>query len=132
MIDATREIMLIQPQIRLACLIMITLLSTTAAQANLMSKSELDLVVKEDIAAAQILNSICPTFVADSSKIKQQVHKFTTENLTQLSNPSTTFEQLSMDPEYLAAYKAAQLENKQYSQAEQKQGCENLLNIYAE
>lgn len=132
MIDATREIMLIQPQIRLACLIMIALLSTTAAQANLMSKSELDLVVKEDIAAAQILNSICPALVADSSKIKQQVDRFTTENLAQLSNPNTTFEQLKIDPEYLSAYKTAQLENKQYSQAEQKQGCEDLLSVYAE
>ena len=54
---------------RVVCITTLTFLSSTLVQANLISKAELDLVVKEDIAAAQVLNEICPALITDATKI---------------------------------------------------------------
>lgn len=108
-----------------------TLSFSTFTQANLISKSELDLVIKEDIAAAQALNSICPALVSNTEAIKKQVDQFTTENLVHLAT-SLTFEQLQADAEYQTAYQEALAEQSQYSKEEQKQGCEELINNTAE
>lgn len=112
---------------RIVSLITFTFFTTTIAYANLMTKQELDLVVKEDIAAAQVLNEICPQFVSDTRKINAQVSRFTAETLKDLSNPLMTLEQLKNDPEYQNAYKEALAENATLSKEEHKKGCETLL-----
>lgn len=113
---------------RVACITALTFLSSTLVQANLISKAELDLVVKEDIAAAQVLNEICPALITDATKIKQQVDSFTTESLKHLSQTNLSFEQLKADPEYQNAFKEALAENNEYSQEEKQQGCNELIN----
>lgn len=113
---------------RVVCITTLTFLSSTLVQANLISKAELDLVVKEDIAAAQVLNEICPALIKDATKIKQQVDSFTAESLKHLSQANLSFEQLKADPEYQNAFKEALAENNEYSQEEKQQGCNELIN----
>ena len=111
---------------RVVCITTLTFLSSTLVQANLISKAELDLVVKEDIAAAQVLNEICPALITDASKIKQQVNQFTLDSLKHLST-TISFEKLKSDPEYQHAFQEALAENEEYSQQEKKQGCDELM-----
>ena len=113
---------------RVVCITTLTFLSSTLVQANLISKAELDLVVKEDIAAAQVLNEICPALITDATKIKQQVDSFTAESWKHLSQANLSFEQLKADPEYQNAFKEALAENNEYSQEEKQQGCNELIN----
>ena len=113
---------------RVVCITTLTFLSSTLVQANLISKAELDLVVKEDIAAAQVLNEICPALITDATKIKQQVDSFTAESLKHLSQANLSFEQLKADPKYQNAFKEALAENNEYSQEEKQQGCNELIN----
>lgn len=113
--------------IRFACITTFTFLSSTLVHANLISKAELDLVLKEDIAAAQVLNEICPTLVPDASKIQLAVAEFTETSLKDLGSGTMSLAQLKQDAEYQNAYKEALAENNEYSQEEKQQGCNELI-----
>lgn len=124
--------MLNRSLIRFACITTFTFLSSTLVHANLISQAELDLVVKEDIAAAQVLNEICPALVTDATKIQHAVAQFTKESLKQLSSGAMSLEQLKQDAEYQNAYKEASAENNGYSQEEKQQGCNELISSVSE
>lgn len=106
-----------------------TLLSCSLAHAESLSKAELDLLVKEDIATAQVLTEVCPTLIGENQKVIQHVNHFTQSNLKRLSNPATTLAQLKDDAEYQMAYEEAKKDSLSADQAEQKQGCEDILSL---
>ncbi|WP_081406018.1 MCR_0457 family protein [Acinetobacter sp. TGL-Y2] len=99
------------------------------AFAEGLSPAELDLLVKEDIATAQVLTEICPALIGEHAKINLHVDQFTQTSLKSLSNPTTTLAQLKADAEYQAAYAEAKQTTTEYDKADQKQGCEEILGL---
>ena len=102
---------------------------TMPAFAENLSPAELDLLVKEDIATAQVLTEICPALMGEHAKINLHVDQFTQTSLKNLSNPATTLAQLKADVEYQAAYAEAKQTTLEYDKADQKQGCEEILDL---
>lgn len=98
--------------------------------AENLSKAELDLLVKEDIATAQVLTEVCPALIGKNVQLLQHIQSFTQNNLKRLSNSTTSLAQLEQDPEYQTAYDQAKKDSLSTDQAEQKQGCEEILNLH--
>ena len=109
------------------CLSLITFLNPSFTHADGLSVSELDLLVKEDIAAAQVLTEICPALIGNDAKFTANVAEFTQINLKRLIQSSTTLEQLQQDPEYKSAYAEAKQSSTEIDRAEQKVSCEDVL-----
>lgn len=107
-----------------------TTLSCTMTYAENLSKAELDLLVKEDIATARVLTEVCPALIGENEKLLQHIQSFTQNNLKRLSNPATTLRQLEQDIEYQTTYDQAKKDSLSTDQAEQKQGCEEILNLH--
>jgi hypothetical protein len=108
---------------------LITLFAQNAAFAENLNSVELDEMVKEDIASAQVLLEICPASISGKPEFKQNIEKFTESSLKRLSNPSTTFAQLQQDATYKAAYADAKSSSSEVSKDEQKTECENILTL---
>ena len=112
---------------RFTCITLLSAAFAVPAFAEGLTPAELDLLVKEDIATAQVLTEICPALIGKHAKINLHVDQFTQTNLKRLSNPATTLAQLKADTEYQAAYAEAKESHTAYDSAEQKQGCEEIL-----
>ena len=107
------------------------ILSCSFSHADSLSKAELDLLIKEDIATAQVLTEICPPLIGDATQVLHHVDTFTQSNLKRLSNPATTLTDLKQDSEYQMAYKEAKNDSLSTDQAEQRQGCEDILHMHS-
>lgn len=114
---------------RITAIALLTSALTIPAFAENLSPAELDLLVKEDIATAQVLTEICPALIGENAKINLHVDQFTQTSLKSLSNPTTTLAQLKADAEYQAAYTEAKQTTTEYDKADQKQGCEEILGL---
>lgn len=106
--------------------IFISLLPHLAFAENL-SVAELDALVKEDIAAAQVLTEICPAFIGNTAKFNANISAFTQSNLKRLSQPISTLEQIKQDPVYKEAYAEAKQSLNETDREEQKSSCEEVL-----
>ena len=98
--------------------------------AENLSKAELDLLVKEDIATAQVLTEVCPALIGENAQLLQHIQSFTQNNLKRLSHSATTLAQLEQDPEYQTAYDQAKKDILSTDHAEQKLGCEEVANLH--
>jgi hypothetical protein len=108
---------------------LITLFTQSAVYAENSDDAELDLTVKEDIAAAQVMIELCPALIGNKADLQRNIDQFTTANLKRLSNPNTTYSQLLNDADYQTAYKEAKLSTSEVDQSEQTSECENILNL---
>lgn len=106
-----------------------TLFISVCSHAESLSKTELDTIVKEDIATAQVLIETCPALVGHSEKIKQHVDQFTQDSLNRLNTPISSIQQLQQDKEYIEIFKSAKAEALAYDKNEQKSGCEEVLSL---
>lgn len=109
-------------------LLLLGLNSAAVLHAEGLSPAELDALVKEDIAAAQVLNEICPNLIGDNSTFTTHISSFTAQNLARLSK-NTTLTQLQADLEYQNIYQAAKKETLASPEAEQKIGCQDVLTL---
>lgn len=112
---------------RFPFIVIISTTLATSAFAESLTQAELDLLVKEDIASAQVLTEICPALIGANSKFNNQIDQFTIESLKRLSQASMTLTQLQQDTEYQTAYKEAKVAVTAHNQADQKTGCEEIL-----
>lgn len=100
---------------------------TSSCFAENLSAAELDALVKEDIAAAQVLTEICPAFIGNTAKFNANISAFTQSNLKRLSQPISTLEQIKQDPVYKEAYAEAKQSLNETDREEQKSSCEEVL-----
>lgn len=115
---------------RLAFIALITVSNQSSVFAEeVLSRAELDVIVKEDIASAQVLTEICPSIIGNKTELNKNIEKFTQLNLKRLSNPATTLTALQQDSEYQAAYKDAKKATTEIDDAERKSECENVLTL---
>ena len=105
------------------------LFSFSTLHAEALSPAELDQLVKEDIATAQVLTEVCPSLVGHQDKINHYVNEFTVNNLTRFSTPNLSLAQLQQDPQYKVAYEEAKRDFLAADQNEQKQGCSEITTL---
>ena len=113
----------------LICLTLLTVFTQTSFADTGLSAEESDTIVKEDIAAIQVLTEVCPALTSNNPKIQTAIQGMTQTFLKDLQNASTTIEQLKQDAEYQKIYKEAQADATSVEQSEQKSACEDLLNM---
>ena len=94
-----------------------------------LSAAESDTIIKEDIAAAQVMAEFCPAIVGSEAVIQSKIKTLATEYLADLSNKNVSFESLQTDAEYVEILKSARHDSNQTSKDEQKEVCQELLNM---
>ena len=90
------------------------------------SAEEQDTVTKEDIAAAQVMLELCPTYLGDNKALKDKVHAIINEYVAELSDTSLTYDKLQKDAEYITVLAQAKLDTKEVSAEEQKENCQEI------
>lgn len=113
----------------LLCVGCTTLISTSVFATSVLSSEERNTILKEDIAAAQVMQEQCPKFVADPAKINAQVKSVISEYIAELSGQSMDYDSLQKDAEYQDALKIAREDMQQTAAEEIKQVCEELASI---
>lgn len=113
--------------------ILLSTLFTIFAQSSFadsgLTAEESDSIIKEDIAATQVLIEVCPALTANNPRIISSLNSMTHTFLKELHNPSITLEQLKQDAEYQTIFKEAKADAIAVDTAEQKSACEDLLNM---
>ncbi|MDV2468043.1 hypothetical protein QR674_03500 [Acinetobacter chinensis] len=93
-----------------------------------LSQEEANTIAKEDIAAAQIMNEVCPAVTGNSAKIATNVKSLIDSYLKEYSDKSMTYEKLQNDTEYKAILQEARKDAQDTSKDEQKSVCDDVLN----
>lgn len=106
-----------------------TLISTSAFATSVLSTEERNTILKEDIAAAQVMQEQCPKFVADHAKIDTQVKTVIAEYVAELSDQSMSYDALQKDAEYQSVLKIARDDMQLTAAEEIKQVCEELASM---
>ncbi|WP_296280025.1 hypothetical protein [uncultured Acinetobacter sp.] len=103
-------------------------LCTQSAFSETLSTQEADLIIKEDIAATQVLAEVCPALIGNNPILKSKIDGLTQNSLKELSK-STTLAQLQQDTEYQTAFKEAQVSAKEVDGEENKAVCNDILTL---
>lgn len=94
-----------------------------------LTKEEADTVVKENIAAAQVMTEFCPALVNQGPKIESTIQSLIQTYLKDYSDKSMTYQKLQSDAEYQSILKEARTDANGSDPAEQKSVCEDVLNF---
>ena len=108
--------------------ISITLCTQTVFADEGISTQEADSLIKDDIAATQVLQEICPAFVGTNKKIESNTQKIITTYLQGYSNKSITLSALQNDTEFKTLLNEARQASKQMDHHEQHELCEEIVN----
>ena len=109
-------------------LVLCAIISTLAMANTELSNAEADTIIKEDIAAAQVMIELCPALVGSKANIEQKVQVIIQTYLTELSDKHINYTALQKDTEYQAVLEQARQDMQQTSGAEQKELCLELAN----
>lgn len=93
------------------------------------TQAEADTIVKEDIASAQVMVEICPAIVGQEAVLNAKLKEIVDSYLVDLSDKSMDFNKLQNDSEYKLVLAEARQDAKATAAAEQKEVCEELLNL---
>jgi hypothetical protein len=109
-------------------LVLCAFISTLAMANTELSNAEADTIIKEDIAAAQVMIELCPALVGSKANIEQKVQVIIQTYLTELSDKHINYTALQKDTEYQAVLEQARQDMQQTSGAEQNELCLELAN----
>ena len=101
--------------------------STFAADADL--TRETDMLIKEDIANAQVLIEMCPTLIGKNIKFDQNIQKMMDMYFNHYSDKSASLQSLQNDDEFKSLLQEVHQAATEISQTEQKSICEDVLNF---
>ncbi|OTG65881.1 MCR_0457 family protein [Acinetobacter silvestris] len=113
---------------RILCLSLF-ILSAHSAFAESLTTAESDSLVKEDIASAQVLATVCPKILGKNAILEKKMQQLSESYLKNMSVKSTTLAQLAQDSEYQAILAAAFADAAEVDQDEQKSVCGEILEI---
>ena len=105
----------------------ITLFFCSSVMAEDLTPAEAKTLIKEDIAAAQVMLEVCPKLIGQNEKFKLNTDQLIKHYLQNYSDPSMTFEKIQTDPEYRIILNEALQAVKETDQAEQTAGCTDVL-----
>ncbi|NUF28815.1 hypothetical protein HUN28_01270 [Acinetobacter oleivorans] len=108
--------------------ISITLCTQAVFADEDISTQEADSLIKDDIAATQVLQEICPAFVGTNKKLESNTQKIITTYLQGYSNKSITLSALQNDAEFKTLLNEARQASKQMDHHEQHELCEEIVN----
>lgn len=98
------------------------------ANSNL-STEEQNTIVKEELAAVQVMQEICPTYIGKNAKFDQNMQILISEYLKDYSDKSISLEKLASDSEYNILVEEARNALEDSSNEENKFACEEVLTI---
>lgn len=104
-------------------------LSAHSTFAEQLTAAESDELVKEDIAAIQVLVTICPNIMGPNAIFDKKTQQLSDSYLKNMSVKNMTLTQLSQDAEYQAIFKKAKADAAEVDPAEQKSICAEVLEI---
>ena len=108
---------------------MAIMISQSAFALEGLSTGEANTIVKEDIAAAQVMTEFCPALVGQGAKIESNIQALIQTYLQDYSDKSMTYTKLQSDGEYQAILKEARVDASGTDKAEQKSVCEDVVNF---
>ena len=108
--------------------ISITLCTQTVFADEDISTQEADSLIKDDIAATQVLQEICPAFVGTNKKLEANTQKIIAMYLKGYSNKSMSLANLQNDAEFKTLLNEARQAAKQMDHHEQHELCEEMVN----
>lgn len=108
--------------------ISITLCTQVVFADEDISTQEADSLIKDDIAATQVLQEICPAFVGTNKKLELNTQKIIAMYLKGYSNKSMSLANLQNDAEFKTLLNEARQAAKQMDHHEQHELCEEMVN----
>ncbi|MNH58828.1 hypothetical protein D3C73_106450 [compost metagenome] len=108
--------------------ISITLCTQAVFADEDISTQEADSLIKDDIAATQVLQEICPVFVGTNKKLESNTQKIIAMYLNGYSNKSMSLANLQNDTEFKTLLNEARQAAKQMDHHEQHELCEEMVN----
>ena len=108
---------------------MAIMISQSAFALEGLSTEEANTIVKEDIAAAQVMTEFCPALVGQGSKIESNIQTLIQTYLQDYSDKSMTYAKLQSDSEYQSILQEARTDAKGTDKAEQKSVCDDVINF---
>ena len=103
-------------------------ISQSVIANNDFTVEEANTILKEDIAAAQVMSEVCPAIIGKNAKFDGNITTLTKSYLADYSDQSITLEKLQSDSEYKSVLEEARQAAKQTDKAEQQSVCEDVLN----
>ena len=114
-------------------LVLTSIILSTSSQISLanedLSTAEKNSIVKEDVAAMQVLKDYCPTVMGKNAKFDQNVQNLLAEYLNEYSDNSMTLQKLQQDAEYQKILKETQKSLNETSIDDNKFACEEIITI---
>lgn len=98
-----------------------------AVIANDLTAEENDMIVKEDVASAQVMIEVCPGIIGQNAKFDTTIQQLIQSYLKEYSDKSMTYQKLQADSEYKTVLEEARQGTKQTAKDEQKTACEDVL-----
>ena len=108
---------------------MAIMISQSAFALDGLSTEEANTLVKEDIAAAQVMTEFCPALVGQGPKIESNIQTLIQTYLQDYSDKSMTYAKLQSDSEYQSILQEARTDAKGTDKAEQKSVCDDVVNF---
>ena len=114
-------------------LVLTSIILSTTSQISLanedLSTAEKNSIVKEDVAAMQVLKDYCPTVMGKNAKFDQNVQNLLAEYLSEYSDSAMTLQKLQQDAEYQKILKETQKSLNETSIDDNKFACEEIITI---
>ena len=94
---------------------------TQAVVASDLTAEEANTIIKEDVAAAQVMTEMCPALIGKNAKLDSNIQALIQTYLQDYSDSSMTLAKLQADTEYQSVLTEARQAAKDTSADEQKQ-----------
>ncbi|HJF27936.1 hypothetical protein OC498_04655 [Acinetobacter bohemicus] len=92
-----------------------------------LTTEESNTIIKEDIAAAQVMAEVCPAIIGKNATFDSVIQQLIQTYLGEYSVKGMTYSALQADSEYKSLLKEARDGAKQSSQEEQQTVCQEIL-----
>lgn len=96
-----------------------------------LTPAEINTIVKEDIASAQIMAEMCPATIGKNSKFDANIKTLVQSYLADYADKSMTYEKIQSDSEYKLLLDEARQVAKETPKDEQQSVCNDVLNYQA-
>jgi len=105
----------------------LTVFISPSVLATDLTVEENDTIVKEDIAAAQVMTEVCPAVIGQNAKLDSTIQQLIQSYLAEYSDKGMSYTKLQADSEYKSLLEEARQGAKQTAKDEQKTVCEEVL-----
>ncbi len=102
---------------------------TQSVIAEDLTAAEANTIVKEDVAAAQVMTEMCPALIGKNAKLDANIQALIQTYLQDYSESNMTLAKLQADAEYQSVLAEAREAAKDTAKEEQKVVCQEALDL---